>query len=109
MIPRNARLLIVLGICAISFRAIARPAPLVVIDAHNDTVQTLLSADADFGSKSPDREIDLPRLREGGVTVPFYWCGLRWYNQCAAGSGGCVQDPASQKVVLENPYDSRFI
>jgi hypothetical protein len=41
LIPRHARLLMALGICGVSFRTIAEPPPLVVIDAHNDTVQTL--------------------------------------------------------------------
>jgi membrane dipeptidase len=62
-----------------SFRTIAAPTPLIVIDAHNDTVQTLLSADANFGQKSSDRAIDLSSLREGGVTVPFFAANVPVY------------------------------
>lgn len=76
---RNTRLLTALGIGAISLGTIAEPAPFVVIDAHNDTVQTLLDDDAAFDRKSPDRELDLPRLRAGGVTVPFFAANVPVY------------------------------
>ena len=42
------------------------------VDGHNDTVQRLLYTQADFGTRSSDGGIDLPRLREGGVQVPFF-------------------------------------
>jgi membrane dipeptidase len=42
------------------------------VDAHNDTVQRLLYSDADLGQRSPSGPVDLPRLREGGVHVPFF-------------------------------------
>lgn len=46
--------------------------PLIVIDAHNDTVQNLVVTGADIGRRSSQGSIDLPRLREGGLTVPFF-------------------------------------
>jgi membrane dipeptidase len=42
------------------------------VDAHNDTVQRLLLAGADLGVRSSKGSVDLPRLREGGMHVPFF-------------------------------------
>ena len=42
------------------------------VDAHNDTVQRLLLSGADLGVRSPTGPVDLPRLREGGMHVPFF-------------------------------------
>jgi membrane dipeptidase len=41
-------------------------------DTHNDTVQRVAYFNADLGKRSSDGMIDLPRLREGGVHVPFF-------------------------------------
>ena len=59
--------------------AVIAASPAVVIDAHNDTVQNLGAEDADFGRRSTDGGIDLPRLREGGVTVPFFAANVPVY------------------------------
>jgi membrane dipeptidase len=42
------------------------------VDAHNDTVQRLLLSGADLGVRSSKGSVDLPRLREGGMHVPFF-------------------------------------
>lgn len=42
------------------------------VDAHNDTVQRLLFSGADLGQRLPSGPVDLPRLREGGIHVPFF-------------------------------------
>jgi membrane dipeptidase len=42
------------------------------VDAHNDTVQRLLYLGADLGQRSSSGPVDLPRLREGGMHVPFF-------------------------------------
>jgi membrane dipeptidase len=52
---------------------------MVVIDAHNDTVQNLVLSGADFGRRMPQAGIDLPRLREGGLTVPFFAANVPGY------------------------------
>lgn len=101
MIPKHTRLLIALGICAISIRTLAEPAPLVVIDAHNDTVQTLLSADANFDRNSSDRELDLPRLREGGVTVPFFAANVPVYYSDAE----AVRRTLDYRDVMQRVFD----
>jgi hypothetical protein len=41
------------------------------VDTHNDTAQRVLIDKVDIGQRLPDG-IDLPRLREGGVKVPFF-------------------------------------
>ena len=43
----------------------------LVVDTHNDTAQRVLIEKADLGQRTKDGTIDLPRLREGGVMVPF--------------------------------------
>lgn len=42
------------------------------IDGHNDTVQRVLYDNVDLGKRLPDGMIDIPRLQEGGVHVPFF-------------------------------------
>ena len=42
------------------------------IDTHNDTIQRVMYENADLGKRSSDGAIDLPRLREGGIHVPFF-------------------------------------
>ena len=42
------------------------------VDAHNDTAQRVLIDKADIGQRLPDGMIDLPRLQEGGIHVPFF-------------------------------------
>lgn len=42
------------------------------IDTHNDTIQRVMYENTDLGKRSSDGAIDLPRLREGGIHVPFF-------------------------------------
>src|SRR6266496_5710676 len=42
------------------------------VDTHNDTVQRVLYFNADLGKRSSDGMIDIPRLREAGMHVPFF-------------------------------------
>lgn len=41
-------------------------------DAHNDTAQRVLIDRVDIGQHLPDGMVDLPRLQEGGIHVPFF-------------------------------------
>ena len=41
-------------------------------DTHNDTVQRVIFEKVDLGQRLPDGMVDLPRLQEGGVHVPFF-------------------------------------
>ena len=42
------------------------------VDTHNDTAQRVLIDKADIGKRLPDGMVDLPRLQEGGIHVPFF-------------------------------------
>jgi membrane dipeptidase len=42
------------------------------VDTHNDTAQRVLIEKVDIGNRLSDGMLDLPRLREGGVHVPFF-------------------------------------
>ncbi len=42
------------------------------VDSHNDTAQRVLIEGVDLGQRLPDGMVDLARLREGGVHVPFF-------------------------------------
>lgn len=42
------------------------------IDGHNDTVQHILYDKVDIGTRLSTGMIDIPRLREGGIHVPFF-------------------------------------
>jgi membrane dipeptidase len=42
------------------------------VDGHNDTIQRVIYENVDLGNRLPDGMIDIPRLQEGGVHVPFF-------------------------------------
>src|SRR5258706_832968 len=42
------------------------------IDTHIDTAQRLLIGGVDISKRLPDGQVDLPRLREGGMRAPFF-------------------------------------
>ena len=42
------------------------------VDSHNDTLQRVLIENVDIGNRLPDGTIDLQRLQEGGIHVPFF-------------------------------------
>jgi hypothetical protein len=42
------------------------------VDSHNDTAQRILIEDVDIGQRPPGGTVDLARLREGGMHVPFF-------------------------------------
>ena len=44
----------------------------IVIDTHDDTTQLLLHPDFDLGARHTDGDIDIPRMREGGLGAIFF-------------------------------------
>jgi membrane dipeptidase len=42
------------------------------VDGHNDTVQRIMYENVDLGNRLSDGMIDIPRLQEGGIHVPFF-------------------------------------
>jgi membrane dipeptidase len=47
-------------------------ATMLGVDGHNDTIQRVIYENVDLGNRLPDGMIDIPRLQEGGVHVPFF-------------------------------------
>ncbi len=44
----------------------------IVIDTHDDTTQRLLDPSFDIGTRHADGNIDVPRMREGGLDAIFF-------------------------------------
>jgi membrane dipeptidase len=57
---------------AISSRARALHFNSVVVDTHADTTQRLLDGKFDLKSRDPRGSVDIPRLREGGISGIFF-------------------------------------
>lgn len=45
---------------------------LLGFDTHIDTIQRVFYGHVDLGQRLPDGQVDLPRLKEGGMHVPFF-------------------------------------
>src|SRR5450755_1042810 len=44
----------------------------IVIDTHDDTTQRFFSKDYDLGKRNPSGHVDIPRMREGGLSAIFF-------------------------------------
>jgi membrane dipeptidase len=44
----------------------------IVVDTHDDTTQRFFSSDFDLGKRNPTGAIDIPRMREGGLSAIFF-------------------------------------
>src|SRR3984957_12308043 len=44
----------------------------IVLDTHDDTTQHFFSKDYDLGKRNPDVNVDIPRMREGGMNAIFF-------------------------------------
>ena len=44
----------------------------IVLDTHDDTTQRFFSKTYDLGKRNPDGNIDIPRMREGGMNAIFF-------------------------------------
>jgi membrane dipeptidase len=102
----KVQLLATLCIALLPVLAFSDTAPQVVIDAHNDTVQALILEGADFGRRSSQGGIDLPRLREGGVTVPFFAANVPvYYPEAEAVRRTLDYRDTMQRVFNQYPND----
>jgi membrane dipeptidase len=100
------QVLAILGFVLVPVLAFSDTAPQVVIDAHNDTVQALILEGADFGRRSSKGGIDLPRLREGGVTVPFFSANVPvYYPEAEAVRRTLDYRDTMQRVFNQYPND----
>ncbi len=52
----------------------------IIVDGHIDTPQRMLDMKADITGRLPDGHIDVPRMREGGLTAAFFsiWVDARY-------------------------------
>ena len=73
------RLFVVVGLCTSAAlaqeandRARRIQASVLGVDGHNDTVQRIMFENVDIGNRLPDGAIDIPKLQEGGIHVPFF-------------------------------------
>src|SRR5262245_31990421 len=64
----------------------AAPPPLIAIDTHCDTPQRMLDEGDDISQRLPNGHLDLPRMREGGLTAAFMsiWVDPRRFSGEAA-------------------------
>jgi membrane dipeptidase len=44
----------------------------IVVDTHDDTTQRLLDPNFDFAARHSDGNVDLPRMRDGGLSAIFF-------------------------------------
>src|SRR5579859_3474192 len=44
----------------------------IVLDTHDDTTQRFFSKSFDLGKRNPDGHIDIPRMRDGGMSAIFF-------------------------------------
>jgi len=75
------------------------------VDAHNDTLQRILLEGVDIGKRLADGEIDLPRLREGGVHVPFFAMAVPEYYKGADAVRGTLDFRDAMQRVLDKYPD----
>lgn len=56
--------------------------PVLAIDTHVDTTQRMLDHGDDISTRLPDGHLDLPRMREGGLTGAFFsiWVNPRQFR-----------------------------
>ncbi|HEV2489954.1 MAG TPA: dipeptidase [Candidatus Acidoferrales bacterium] len=63
----------------------------IVVDTHDDTTQRLLDPHFDLGARHDDGNIDIPRMREGGLDAIFFSIWIP----------GTIQGPAAVEKALD--------
>jgi len=88
----------------------------IVADGHNDAVGRMLDENLDISKRLADGNIDIPRLKEGGLDLPFFgaWIDPKYMT---AGTGKDKDQSAErvhamidavEKLVAANPNDIGF-
>src|SRR5207302_1123706 len=64
----------------------------IVVDGHIDTPQRMLDMKTDITARLSDGHVDVPRMKEGGLTAAFFsiWVGARYGPGTAFRRGGGV-------------------
>ena len=78
----------------------------IVIDTHDDTTQRFFSSDFDLGKRNSTGHIDIPRMREGGLSAIFFsiWIDGRTMGPLAI-QKALDQIDAVQQNVRKNSKD----
>jgi membrane dipeptidase len=76
----------------------------IVIDTHNDVTQRLVVQGVDLGTRLPDGQTDLPRMREGGLDAEFLsvWVAPKLYPKDHAYMQALVEFDAIDALVAKN-------
>ncbi|MBI1748469.1 MAG: membrane dipeptidase [Acidobacteria bacterium] len=77
----------------------------IVIDTHVDTLQRVLYEGIDLGIRLPSGQVDIPRLREGGMSGVFFavWVDSVFKGQAAVQKAERLID-AMVQTVRQNPH-----
>jgi membrane dipeptidase len=67
----------------------------LVIDTHADTTQRLLYDHFDIGVRQHDGDIDIPRMREGGLGAIFFSIWISGHNHGPAATNAALQQIAA--------------
>src|SRR2546426_8444994 len=56
------------------------PSPPIIVDGHIDTAQRMLDRRDDISARLADGQVDIPRMKEGGLTAAFFsiWVDARY-------------------------------
>ena len=78
----------------------------IVIDTHDDTTQRLLDPNFDLGKRHDDGNVDIPRMREGGLDAIFFsiWIPGTVTGQPAV-DRAMAQIEAVRRTVAAHPSD----
>lgn len=79
-----AKSVAVVILLALAASAQQSSAKYLVVDGHNDFAQRVLIQNVDAGQRLKDGTMDLPRLRDGGVLVPFFALWVPTYYKGAS-------------------------
>ncbi len=76
----------------------------IIVDGHIDTPQRMLDMKADISARLPDGHVDVPRMKEGGLTAAFFsiWVDSR-YGPGAAFPRALALVGAVKALVDTNP------
>jgi membrane dipeptidase len=78
----------------------------IVIDTHDDTTQRLLDPKFDLGARHSDGGIDIPRMREGGLSAIFFSIYIPGtITGPTAVERALVQIGAVREAVMRHPSD----
>ncbi len=78
----------------------------IVIDTHDDTTQRLLDPKFDLGARHTDGGIDIPRMREGGLSAIFFSIYIPGtITGPTAVERALVQTGAVREAVMRHPND----